>query len=275
VRTWRLRTPAEIQTKSAFATAQANKETAALRIGKAWEADKIGEALQQLRQPLPRPTRMAQLPDLELAGLPIDQVTSRILRNWLRNQATKTTAASLQNRKIGKSGEVPENVWRWVHHPIKSTQIQEIHYKLIFNALPLASRTRFFTGNDQCYACPGATQDIEHFISTCWVAQEIWKSVRELEATVSTNRSWMTKTSHHFFGGVSEDDPTPTKERHLFLHGIALESAWLTYTNWIFEKEFPSVASIHNLFKRRLKRSCQILHGCKNVNSEFLQCMEI
>jgi len=78
----------------------------------------------------------------------------------------------------------------------------------VFNALPLAERTRFFSGNDQCYACPGVPQDIEHFVSSCWTAQELWKIVRELEANNYKKSNWMTKTSHHFFGGVQREDPS-------------------------------------------------------------------
>ena len=221
---WRLRTPDELQVKTPTAKTQAIKELVALRLGKAWEGTRIGCSLQQIPKAFPKPAKLAKLPNLELAGLPIDLVTSQALRIWRRDQATSKISADLQNRNIGKNVDILENVWQWVHHPIKSKQVQEIHYKLVFNALPLASRTRFFTGSDQCYACPGVTQDIEHFASSCWIAQELWKTVREVESKFSKDNSWMTTTSHHLFGEVQWADLTFTKERRLFLHGTGLET---------------------------------------------------
>jgi hypothetical protein len=40
----------------------------------------------------------------------------------------------------------PKDVWNIIHHPVmvKLAHIKEIHYKLMFNVLPLAGRTWFF-----------------------------------------------------------------------------------------------------------------------------------
>ena len=78
---WRLRTPEKLSCKTITSKAQAVKKLAALRTGKAWEADKIGLTLQQLPKPLPKPSRLAKPLNITLADLSIDLVVSRTLRN--------------------------------------------------------------------------------------------------------------------------------------------------------------------------------------------------
>jgi hypothetical protein len=169
---WRLRTTEELDNMTEAAREQAIKEIAGLRRGSVWEADKIGKNLQHIQEALPRPKNGMALPPLTVAGTPISEVNAKMLRVWRRNEATKNISANLEEREVGKYGQVPEKIWQWVHHPSKPTQIQELHYKLIFNALPLAGRTRFFTTTDKCYACP-ETQNIGHFVSSCWTAQVV------------------------------------------------------------------------------------------------------
>ena len=72
---WRLRTPDKLQVKTPTAKTQAIKELVALRVGKAWEGTRIGCSLQQIPKAFPKPAKLAKLPNLELAGLPIDLIT--------------------------------------------------------------------------------------------------------------------------------------------------------------------------------------------------------
>ena len=244
------------------------REITALRLGNAWKAQQIASNLQLLQGPLPRPLSLLPLTGVSVAGIPIDQVSCGALRKWRQHQSSADISANLQQRKIGEYGDIPKDIWQIVHHPIKATHVQELHYKMIFNALPLAGRTKFFAGNDSCYACPGTPQSIGHFVSTCWVAQELWQVVRRLEAKIHQPTDWMTFTSHHLFGGVNLGDCPVLTERRFFLHRIALETLWLIYTKWIYEKNFPNTSSIKNFFQKRLYRALEVLKECSKFSSK-------
>ena len=120
---WRLRTHEELQDTSAAAKVIAVKELSALRLGKVWKANQIGNNLQLLSSPVLQPVSLSQPTNIMVAGLSLDQISCRTLRNWRRDQSTKQTSADLQNQKIGEYGDTPADVWRIVHHPVKSTQV--------------------------------------------------------------------------------------------------------------------------------------------------------
>ena len=197
--------------------------------------------------------QLPTLPRITIANIPIEEVTTKDLRLWRRDNDNFHTSADLQRRKIGSFCQIPDQVWKIIHHPIKPFHIQELHYKMIYNALPLASRTRFFTNSDQCYAC-SEQQDMEHFISSCWTAQTIWSYLKQLDTQLHGTSDWPVNISDHFFGVCSLSESTVVSERRILLHGTVLETLWLAFTGWFFGNKEPSKNGIINLFKTRLVR---------------------
>ena len=85
---WELRTPDKLQVNTSTVKTQAIKELIALRLGKTWKATIIGFSLQQISKFFPKHAKLEKLFNLELAGLPIDLVTSQALQIWWRDRAT-------------------------------------------------------------------------------------------------------------------------------------------------------------------------------------------
>ena len=76
----------------------------------------------------------------------------------------------------------------------------------------------------------------------------------QLDSQLHHTNSWPSDTSDHFFGVSSLSSSSLQLKRRLFLHSIALETLWLSFTGWWFENKTPSRNSLINLFKKRLAR---------------------
>jgi hypothetical protein len=250
---WRLRTAAEVQKLPEASRTRAMTEIAALRMGSAWEASRIGNNLQAIDLPIHGPHQVLTPTRIFLAETPVEEVNTRKLRMWKRDKENDQITADLEGRKVGEICQIPAEIWKIVHHPIKPFHLQELHYKIVFNALPLASRTRFFTNDDRCYACT-EQQDIEHFVSSCWTAQVIWAQLQQLDNHLHHTSNWPASTSDHVFGVSSLAGLSCRLKRRLLLHGVALETLWLSYTGWWFENKVPSRNSLINMFRKRIRR---------------------
>jgi hypothetical protein len=180
----------------------------------------------------------------------------------------KRILPNLEERKIGEYGPVPRSIWKFIHHFTKPPHIQELHCKLVFNALPLAGHASFFTQEENCYACPGVHQDIKHFASTCWTARVLWQLIRSLDAQVHQTGNWIMETSDHLYGGVTLRENPLLIEWWLLLHGIALETLWLTFTR-IYEQNCPCKAGIQNMCKQWLHNTLETLQECHRDDNRF------
>jgi exonuclease III len=113
---------------------------------------------------------------LIVADVPLGSLTTASARRFMDVKAKVPTALKWEDRAIARLASPPEDIWGRLWRGPSLPAQRQTWYKLLLGALPLGVRiTRFAPADKNCPFCPNTVQTLRHFVSTCPLAQQVWR----------------------------------------------------------------------------------------------------
>ncbi|HXF28366.1 MAG TPA: hypothetical protein VN457_00830, partial [Chlamydiales bacterium] len=185
-----------------------------------------------------------------------------LIENKISNQQNM-----LSYRKITEIDSSPESIWQAVYHPARSPAQREVFYKFLYNALPLATRTAYWSdGNSRCYACPNNDQTLQYFIHDCTLAQVAWKHaqtnyVSQISISPSETAFAFPACAYDFSSGYTKG------YRIHVVHAVVLSTLWVMHTKAFYQKVVTPCSAVPGLIRTALtqhlavERARSVRHG--------------